>query len=490
MRDRNRRDSISRRQMLGSTTAAMLAGLAGCSGGGGGNTDNGGQTNNESGDTSTDTASEDTATGTESGDTSTDTESGETSTETESGTQSNQNIDLSTWTWAIHTNAAEALAEQYDKANVQVADQPSGKVGDKLVQSLQSQSNLPSISLIRSFLLKNVARNGGMRQITDVVKENEDRLFTISKSKNIVDGEYFSMPNDLGPFVLMYNKDAITKTGLPAEPSALEEELQTWDDYLKAGQEWQDQTGDPFLSMPATQAGNGIPVALQIQAGGRWYTPDGKFEFDQQPNVKAFELTKQLYEISGHYDWFTSQYWENFRSGAVPTNPAPAWATGIMKPNLEEMEGKWRVAKLPALEQGGPRGSNFGGASAGVPLAISQEKQNAAIEWGKFWHFSDAAFNEKIKAGVFPATKPAGAEQLEREDSFFGGQQVVKKFVAAAEASPPEYSRPSERAQSISRDAIRKIVAEGQPIQETLSQASEEILSGLDEKDKSIETIT
>ena len=454
--------SVSRRQVLSGTTAAALAGLAGCSEGGNGNDGNGNDTGNGNDD----------GNGSNNDNGSTD-----------------QSVDLTAWTFAIHTNAAQALAEQYDANNVEVVDQPPGDVGDKLVTSLQAQTDLPSISMLRNNILKTVSRSGGMLRISDVIQEHEDRLFTVSKSLHTVDGDWFSFPNDLGPFVLYYNADIFSEIGLPTEPDAVEDEFQTWDDYIAAGQQWQDETNNGFLQMPGESAANGIMPAIQTQVGGRYYNDSGEFTFKQEANVRAYEIGKQLFDIAEPEGWFSSQWFDNFREGNVPTLPGPAWLTGIIKPNLEGMSGDWRVAVLPAAEQGGARGSNFGGASAGVPLAIQDDERSAALDWGQFWHLSEASFNEKIKAGAFPAIKPEGAEQANATEAFFGGQQHVQRFVSAAEECPPQYARPSRRAQNFSRNATRRILSDGQPIQEVLDDVHEQILNDLDEEDKQVEPV-
>jgi len=458
---RQYKGELTRRQILaGTASGAASLGLAGCSGDGGGS--GGGQNEQTTSGSDTDTGN--------------------------SNTEAGSAPDLETWAWAVHVGPMQTLAKSFEKTNVNARDIPVDEINQKITTALQSQSNLPSASLIRGALLKSLARNGGVIRTTDLVSKNEDKLFPVAKSKNKVDGKWFSVPNDLGPYCVMYNADLFAEAGLPTDPVNAEQEIQTWEQFIKAGKKYENATGNKFVALSTFRDAHGLGAAMQTQNGGRWYNSDGDFQYDQQANIEAGKMVQRIYdEINKPLKMFSNPYWEAYKNEEIAAMPAPGWLVGFMMQNLSEMEGKWRVMLMPSLGEDTPRGSNFGGAGGGVPVAVSGRERELALEFLQQWHLSEESFNAKLKAGVFPGVKIEGAEQLEAGSSFFDGQKKNKKLVESAENSPLQYQRPSVRAWELDQEAHRKFLEDGADVEETLKSTHKKILEDLPEKDKTAE---
>jgi lactose/L-arabinose transport system substrate-binding protein len=159
---------------------------------------------------------------------------------------------------------------------------------------------------------------------------------------------------------------------------------------------------------------------------------------------------------------------------------------GFIKQEMADMEGKWRVMLMPRLGEDTPRASNYGGAGAGIPLALGSEEQEAAKEFGKYWHLSEESFNVKLEMGVFPAHYIEGAEQETATDPYFGGQQRNKVFIESAKNCPPQYQRPNDRVQELAREANRLILQEDRDVEEVLQQKHEEMAAAVPEKDMTL----
>jgi lactose/L-arabinose transport system substrate-binding protein len=353
------------------------------------------------------------------------------------------------------------------------------------VTALQAQTNLPSITLIRSQVLKNVARNGGMLNLDDFMAENGDVLFPVAKTRNPVDGHWYSFPNDLGPYALMYNADMFEEAGLPTDRETLEEEIQTWDDFIEAGEQFKRDTGNDLITFQTSSAANGLPRAMMTQAGGAYYNDDGEFQFDQEANVRAMEKLQEMNDrINTSIQWLSSQFWDAFRKENVAVMAGAAWMVGFTKQNLPDMEGKWRVMRMPSLGGDTPRAANFGGVGAGIPLAVDSNEQEAAKEFGKYWHLSEDSFNVKLDLGVFPAHYIEGAEQATATDPYFGGQNRNEVFIQSAQDCPPQYPHPNPRALELGRESYRLILQEGEDVAETLTSINEQMLEAIPEEEK------
>jgi ABC-type glycerol-3-phosphate transport system substrate-binding protein len=283
----------------------------------------------------------------------------------------------------------------------------------------------------------------------------------------------------------MYNVDLFEEAGLPTEPTAAEEEIQTWDQFIEAGKQYESETGNKFVALSTFRDAHGLGAAMQTQNGGRWYNDDGEFQYNQQANIEAGETVQRIYnEINKPLQMFSSPYWEAYKNEEIAALPAPGWLIGFMIQSLSGMEGKWRVMLMPRLNEETPRGSNFGGAGAGIPVALGDQVTDVAKEFLVHWHLSEEAFNVKLRNGVFPAHFVEGADQAEAEDPFFGGQKRNRKLVQSAQNSPLQYQRPSIRAWELDQEAHRKFLEEGADVEQTLKETHEKILEDLPEKDK------
>jgi len=447
-RDQHR---LTRRKYVGGLAMAGAAGLAGCSGGG-----------PESGGSNT-----------------------ETTENASSGGNFAQRPTLETWAWSVHVPPMKELASSFEPTTVNAKGVAVDEINQKLTTALQSQSNLPSASLIRGALLKSLARNGGVRRTTELVEQYSDRVFDVAKTKNRIDGKWFSIPNDLGPYCVMYNVDLFEEAGLPTDPAKAEQEIQTWDQFIEAGKTYESETGNKFVALSTFRDAHGLGAAMQTQNGGRWYNADGDFEYNQQANIEAGKKVKRIYnEINKPLQMFSSPYWEAYKNEEIAALPAPGWLVGFMIQSLSEMKGKWRVMLMPSLNGDTPRGSNFGGAGAGIPVALDSDEADLAMEFLQHWHLTEEAFNVKLRNGVFPAHFVEGAEQAEAEDPFFGGQQRNKKLVQSAQNAPAQYQRPSIRAWELDQEAHRKFLEEDADVAKTLTETHETIMEELPEEDK------
>ncbi|AKU09834.1 extracellular solute-binding protein [Haloferax gibbonsii] len=404
-------------------------------------------------------------------------------------------MDLEAWAWSVHYDALERIAPLYEEQSantVQTSEASDDKTTQKLISSLQAQSSLPSISLVLPGSFKSVARKGGFQRIDDLVKKNEDQLFTVAKTKFKVNGKYFGFPNDLGPYAYFYNTELFEEAGLPTEPEAVEQEIQTWDQFIEAGKQLEQATGAKMISFEDTDYSNGLARAMPLQAGGIFYNEDGEFQFNMPSNVTAFKKLQELHrEINTPTQQWSNKYYSQHSNGEVAVAPGAAWLVGIMKQNMTGLEGKVRIARIPRIgELDSARGANYGGGVAGIPTPLGQKETEQAKDFGTFWHVSETGFNQKLKAGAFPANKVEGAEMMEKEDPFFGGQKRTKKFVQSAEECPPQYPDPVLRGADIVntyQSFVTDILRNDKDVKTAIDATHEKMMNNIQEADKTVD---
>jgi lactose/L-arabinose transport system substrate-binding protein len=420
-----------------------------------------------------------------------------TSTATEGQTTSQVNPQqLDFWAWTVWVPILEDLSESYDGPHdVSITEQAPGEIAELLTTSLQSQTNMPSISLLRRGVQKSLPRQGGVLKLDDLVSEYEDRLFDVAKTKSKVDGSYYGVMNDIGPIALWYNKNLYDQAGLPTEREALEEEIQTWDDFIQAGRDLESQTGAKMIAMELGGSANGFHQAMTTQLGGRWYDKSSsEFSFNQEANVKAYNTMKDLKEINEPLSRGSSQFWGAIRNENVANICAPAWMLSYATETISEMSGDWGVYRLPRHENSptdyNARASNYGGAVAGIPSALPSAEREAAKDFLVYSELSEDAFNTTLELGGFPAHFIEGAEQITAEKEFFDNQQSNKVYIDAARACPPQYVVPNSRVQELSGEATRLILQEDEPVEQTLDDINQQMVSTIQEADMTVEGTT
>jgi len=331
--------------------------------------------------------------------------------------------------------------------------------------------------------------------LDDLMSEYEDRLFDVAKSKSKVDGSYYGVMNDIGPIALWYNRNLYDQAGLPTEREALEEEIQTWEQFIEAGRTVEDETGAKMISMELGGSANGFHQATTTQLGGRWYDKStGEFSFNQEANVRAYETMRKLKEINEPLSRGSSQFWGAIRNENVANICAPAWMLGYATETISEMSGDWGVFRLPRHESSpteyNARASNYGGAVAGIPAALSSEEQEAAKDFLVYSELSEDAFNTTLELGGFPAHYIEGAEQITVQRDFFDNQQSNSVYVDAAQECPPQYVVPNGRVLELSNEATRLILQEDESIADTLDDINQQMVNTIDEVDMTVEGTT
>lgn len=253
------------------------------------------------------------------------------------------------------------------------------------------------------------------------------------------DGAVLGLGTDIGPMGLCYRSDLLGQAGLPTDPAALSARMQSWDDYVALGREY--QAAAPEGSAWMDSAG-GFYNAIISTEEEIYYDTSGQLVHDTNPAVRsAFDTAAAAGQagLTARLEQFVDPGWDaGFASGSFATIACPSWMIGYIKGKAGDAgAGQWNVTTLP-----GGAGGNWGGAYLGIP-ASSEHVEEAAelIAWLTAPEQQAEVF---ASAGNFPSTTE-GIEMVgDATDPYFNDAPIGQIFTTSATAAPVQVLGPED----------------------------------------------
>ena len=236
----------------------------------------------------------------------------------------------------------------------------------------------------------------------------------------------FAIPWDAGPVVMFYRRDLFEAAGIDAN------EIETWDDYLTAGE-----------AMLAATDGD---VRMGIIDNGQqdvWFRmiakQNGCLYFDEvdgeavitvtQPGcVAALETIKRLNDAGVLANGAASEQGIQLANAdRLASIMFGAWFEGFLRSNLPDQAGQWGVVRMPASSTG-TRAANEGGSALGISAA--SENKEAAWAFISFMLANadnQAAMLESV--GYVPAYLPAQDAPYVSQPQPYWGDQAIWELV-------------------------------------------------------------
>jgi len=86
---------------------------------------------------------------------------------------------------------------------------------------------------------------------------------------------------------------------------------------------------------------------------------------------------KEIYDadIAANIEGWTAAWFSAYGDATIASLPSAAWMEGTLRAELPDTAGDWGVFKIPALESGGPRASNWGGSNLAIADQVSDEEK-------------------------------------------------------------------------------------------------------------------
>ncbi len=339
--------------------------------------------------------------------------------------------DITVMAWDVAAEALDNLVpgfnEEYPNVTVNVEDLGNQQVYDRgLAGCAAGGQDMPDVYAVENNEAE-VFWNRFPTCFTDLSTMGASELrsdYPDFKWTELTMGEQiFAVPWDSGPVVTFYRRDLYEQAGINPD------EIETWDDFIAAGQTLGEATGAKMLWFDFSD--DGVWRQLANQNGCFYFDDAGEAVTANQPGcVDAMETMKQLYDsdvvsIVG-WDGAIQAIKNDSLAGAV----FGAWYVGTIQSEAPEQEGNWGVYPMPASEPGGVRAANLGGSALAIPA--STENPEAAMA---FLEYALATTNGQVTMledyGLVPSYLPAlDAPYVGEEIAYWGGQPIWEDILA------------------------------------------------------------
>ncbi len=242
--------------------------------------------------------------------------------------------------------------------------------------------------------------------------------------------QVFAVPWDSGPVVTFYRRDLYEQAAINVD------EIETWDDFIAAGQKLDEATGAKMLWFDFSD--DGVWRQLANQNGCFYFDDAGENVTANQPGcVAAMETMKKLYDsgVAEIVDWNGAL--QAFKNDTLAGAVFGGWYVGTIQSNAPEQEGNWGVYPMPASEAGGVRAANLGGSALAIPA--SSDNPEAAMA---FVTYALASTQGQVgmleNFGLVPSYLPALDDPYIQEGVPYWGDQAIWQDILATLGEIPQ----------------------------------------------------
>ncbi|MER7670846.1 extracellular solute-binding protein [Kitasatospora sp. NPDC096128] len=381
---------------------------------------------------------------------------------------------VTVWSWATAAAALRGVVPAFEKDNpgikVDVQDIGNPAIWDKITVGLAAGGQgLGDVLHIGCDYLPGYREKfpGGLADLSAYGADAHKDKFAKGLWPVVTgqDGHAYALPWEVNPLGFFYRKDCFDKAGL--DPTA----FATWDDLIAVADRF--KAANPGMSLIGiNKAANPDPdldfvqSLMQLQ-GAFYFDLQGRITLGSEPGVRALTTLQRLDRAGLVADAPGDHGWANLmKAGKLAIAPMPAWAAHYLEAKFSDQSGSWRLAKPPAVTAGGNRTALVN--STHLAVAAASPRRRAAWKFVEYALTRPASVNAMFAAGgVFPALVPAYADPMYSAPSaYYGGQPVLRTFadLATTGGDPTNYSGDYARALKLAGDAQTKVfLKDGDP---------------------------
>lgn len=351
---------------------------------------------------------------------------------------------VSVWAWyPAFDQVVDLFNETHD--DVQVCWTNAGQGNDeytKFSTALESGSGAPDVIMLESEVLASFTIRDGLVDLTEYGANDVKGDYTEGSWKDVSSGSaVYAIPVDGGPMGMLYRQDILDEHGI-AVPT-------TWDEFADAAQKLQD-AGAPGVFADFPPNGRAYTQALFAQAGNVPFTYDSANPLEIGIDVNdagSKDVLAYWNDLTGKGlvatdEAFTADYNTMLVDGTYAIYIAAAWGPGYLK-GLEGTDdtAEWRAAPVPQWDLDNPVQINWGGSTFAVTTQAEDVEASALVAKEIFG--TEEAWKIGVEeASLWPQWVPILESDyfVEREDPFFGGQQINKDVFLEAAAGYPGFT--------------------------------------------------
>ena len=387
---------------------------------------------------------------------------------------------ITAWAWEPLNEAFNALLpgfqSKYPKIEVEVVTVPWDNIHTKLSTAIESGNGGPDLCSVEGYLMPNYAGPGVM-DLTQKLEPYRSQIAPGKFNEIEVDGKLWGIPSDPPPGALLYRADVLEEAGITEIP-------ETWDEYVSVVGAAVFKEGERYLF---GMDGENSPTfywwrPLAAQLGSGYFNKDGSVALDGEGAIRVTQFMHDVqntykYALKGVNYWESPAWWSALKDNKVVSAVAAPWMISMLKQEVPEQAGLWRLAPMPVFDSGNPKSALLGGASCVIP-STSKNQELA-------WLFAEYAMLTKEgcitqyqAGGIWPSYLPSFEDPIfDEADDYFGGQKVSRLYGdLTGSVSGVVYTRNfAEVDQNIVRPHLYKIFNDEEGVADGMKAAAEEV---------------
>lgn len=283
-------------------------------------------------------------------------------------------------------NAAKAWNKTHSKkeqiklkANVL----PFAQENEKLTVALQSGSGAPDMVDVEigQTAIQLKASKPSYYPLNSALKPYMKYLQKSRMDNFAKNGKYYGIDYHVGTMVTYYNTELLKKAGINYQ------DIKTWDQYTKAGEQLKAKTGKWMTE---------IEYGGLFQLGGMVAQQKSDFTKDDQPNLTSPQVERAL---TMQQNWIykdkiarsavganldNDQFFAEFSKGNAASVTMPSWYMERLVDHMQKLKGKIAMAPMPVFNSGDYQTAAGGGTGTMVTNQAANKKLTAKfVAWGK-----------------------------------------------------------------------------------------------------------
>lgn len=340
------------------------------------------------------------------------------------------------WSWNVAAKCLSAAVPAFEQkypdidANVVMS---GTMLQSRLLLSLISGVGAPDVTQLQCSEAPYYVASGRLMDLTDLARPYEKRFSPAFWANCVNNGRLYAIPWDMGPCAVFYKRDIFKLYSVDIDA------IETWDDYVAVGERIYEKSGGRTKLLPISVGGLGPYYEMLIQqAQGGIFDKQGRIAVDSPATRKVLRVLRRILQSKARADIsvFSHEFFASLPKDSIATYPIAVWFGSSVKDYAKQTSGNWGVFRLPAIEPGGLRVSNWGGSV----LAIPDQGKHKDESW-KFVEFALCTRETQLAnyrdSDLFPALMTTFDDPLfDEPDPFFGGQKVRRFFSQDIEKIP------------------------------------------------------
>lgn len=377
--------------------------------------------------------------------------------------------------------AVEIWNDAHPEAQVKYSPVANGQDAYPKIRSSVQAGNAGCLAQITYDQVSSFVADGMLLDVSEYTKDTEDVFLDWTWQQVSPGGKTYAIPQDTGPMAFYYRADLFEKFGI--EPPA------TWDEFATAAETV--HAADPAVNLTYLATDDSSTVAAYAwQRGASWFSIDDdswQVGIDDAASTESAEYWQKLLDsgaITTTKRWDPGFYSE-LASGKYLSMVGAAWNTALIKANVGDTAGQWRVAPMPTVG-GSATTANSGGSAVAVLKGCDNPEK--AVEFATWLNSSEESLNILAAAdggGLYPAAPEAlDFDVVNANDPFFGDQNLNEVFRDAAENVDTAWAWGPTYASTDSdlTDGLAKVATQGTTLPELMAALQESTLSVMKER--------